>query len=89
VYAVDNGWHEAFFHTPALSVAVIAQTEQMAATLKHWTEEVLAEMERQPEGEWFFFCSLDTATASPEEMFLSPCWEQAFGSAKTPLLVLE
>jgi hypothetical protein len=89
MYAVDTGAHEALFHTPALSIAVIAQTPQMAATLKRWTEEVLAEMERQPEGEWFFFCSLDTATASPEEMFLSPVWERAFGSAKTPLLVLE
>jgi hypothetical protein len=89
VAAVDTGWHEAFFHTSALSIAVIAQTPQMAATLKRWTEEVLAEMQRQPDGEWFFFCSLDPATVSPEEMFLSPVWEQAFGSAKTPLLVLE
>jgi hypothetical protein len=61
----------------------------MAATLKRWTEEVLAEMERQPEGEWFFFSSLNAATASPEEMYLAPVWEQAFGSTKTPLLVLE
>jgi hypothetical protein len=41
VYAVDNGWHEAFFATPALAIAVIAATEQMAATLKRWTEETL------------------------------------------------
>jgi Replication-relaxation len=88
VYAVDEGWHEAFFHTPALSIAVIAQTEQMATTLKRWTEEILVQMERQPEGEWFFFCSLDTATASPEELFLSPVWEQAFGTITTPLFVL-
>ena len=86
---VDTGQHEALFNTAALSIAVIAQTEQMAATLKRWTEEVLAEMERQEEGDWFFFCSLDPATASPEEMFLSPIWEQAFGTTTTPLLVLE
>jgi hypothetical protein len=86
---VDTGQHEALFHTPALSIAVIAQTPQMATTLKRWTEEVLAEMEGKEEGEWFFFCSLDPATASPEELFLSPVWEQAFGTTTTPLLVLE
>jgi hypothetical protein len=61
----------------------------MEATLKRWTEEALTEIGRPEEGDWFFFCNLDTATASPEDMFLSPAWEQAFGTAKTPLLVLE
>ena len=89
VYAVDEGWHEAFFHIPALSLAVIAATDQMAATLKRWTEEVLTEIERPEEGDWFFFCSLNPATASPEELFLTPIWEQAFGTTKTPLIVLE
>jgi hypothetical protein len=89
VYAVDEGWHEAFFHTPALSIAVIAATKQMAATLKRWAEEVLTEMARQPEGDWFFFCSLDTATATPEELYLSPVWQKAFSDVKAPLLVLE
>jgi energy-coupling factor transporter ATP-binding protein EcfA2 len=31
---------------------------------------------------------LDTATVSPEELFLSQVWESAFGTTKTPLLVL-
>ncbi len=52
-------------------------------------EEALQEMKRPEEGEWFFFRSIDTATASPEEMFLAPVWEQAFGTTKTPLLILE
>jgi hypothetical protein len=89
VYYALNGWHERFFHTPVLTIAVIAQTEQMTATLKRWTEEVLRQMERPAEGDWFFFCSLDTASASPEELFLSPVWETAFGTTKTPLLILE
>jgi hypothetical protein len=89
VYAVDEGFHKMLFHTPALSLAVIAQTEQMATTLKRWTEEVLAEMERQPDGDWFFFCSLDVASTSPEELFLSPLWQNAFSDGKTPLLALE
>jgi hypothetical protein len=89
VYAVDNGWHEAFFATPALSIAVFAATDQMAATLKRWTEETLQELERPQEGEWFFFCSLAVSSASPEEMFLTPVWQQGFGNAKTPLLVLQ
>jgi hypothetical protein len=84
-----SGQHEALFHTPALSIAVFAASEQMAATLKRWTEEALTEIERPEEGEWFFFCCFNTATASPEEIFLSPVWEQAFGTAKTPLLVLQ
>jgi hypothetical protein len=84
-----SGQHKALFQTSALSIVVLAATEHMAATLKRWTEEVLTDMERQAEGEWFFFCSVDPATASPEELFLTPIWEQAFSTTKTPLLVLE
>jgi hypothetical protein len=86
---VDTGQHEALFQTPALSIAIVAQTEQMAAILKYWTEEALAEMGRAADGDWFFFRSIDTTTASPEEIFLSPVWEQAFSTDKTPLIVLE
>jgi Replication-relaxation len=85
----ESGQHAALFNTSALSIAVIAQTEQMETTLKRWTEEALNEIERPSDGDWFFFCSLNTATTSPEELFLSPAWEQTFSSAKTPLLVLE
>jgi hypothetical protein len=88
VTTVDSGRHEVLFHTPALSIAVLAQSESMAATLKRWTEEALVEIERPEEGEGFFFCSLDTATASPEELFLAPVWENAFSTTKTPLLML-
>ena len=84
-----SGQHEALFNTAALSIAVIAVSQQMATTLKQWTEETLVEMGRPAEGDWFFFCSLDPAKASPEELFLSPVWEQAFSDVKTPLLVLE
>jgi hypothetical protein len=84
-----TGQHEALFQTPALSIAVIAQSDRQKATLKRWTEEALQEMERPEEGEWFFFCSRDPATATPEELFLSPVWEQAFSTTKTPLLLLE
>jgi hypothetical protein len=86
---VDTGQHQALFNTSALSLAVIAIAKPMAATLKRWTEEALQEMGRPEEGEWFFFCSLDPATASPEELFLTPLWEQALSTAKTPLIVLE
>jgi hypothetical protein len=86
---VDTGQHEALFQTPALSIAVFATTGQIATMLKSWTEEALQEIGRAAEGDWFFFRSIDTATASPEEMYLAPVWEQAFGTAKTPLLILE
>jgi hypothetical protein len=86
---VDTGQHQALFNTSALSIAVISISKPMAATLKRWTEQVLQEMGRPEEGDWFFFCSLDPATASPEELFLSPLWEQAFSTTKTPLLMLE
>jgi hypothetical protein len=89
VAAVDSGQHEALFHTPALSIAVFCQTEYQAITLKRWTEEALAEMQRPEEGERFFFRSIDTATASPEEMYLAPVWQQEFGEQKIPLLILE
>jgi hypothetical protein len=85
----ESGQHAALFNTAALSIAVIAVSKPMAETLKRWTEEALQEMGRPIDGEWFFFCSLDTATASPEELFLSPAWETAFGNTKTPLIILE
>jgi hypothetical protein len=46
-------------------------------------------MRRRDAGDRFFFCSLDTATVSPEELFLAPVWENAFSTTKTPLLILE
>jgi hypothetical protein len=90
-----SGQHEALFHTPALAIAVIAagsipsKPAQMATTLKRWTEEALTDIGRPEEGDWFFFCSLNPATASPAEMYLSPLWEHAFSTDRTPLLVLE
>jgi hypothetical protein len=89
VASLDTGKHEALFHTPALSIAVFAQTGTMADTLKQWTEEALQEMKRPEEGEMFFFGSVNATTASPEELFLFPVWEQAFSTTRTPLLVLE
>jgi hypothetical protein len=86
---VLTGQHETLFQTPALSITIFAATKPMAATLKHCTEHVLTQLHRLEEGEWFFFCSLDPATASPEELFLSPLWEHAFSTDKTPLIVLE
>jgi hypothetical protein len=82
------GQHEALFHTPALSIAVFAATEPMAGTLKCWTEEALAELKRPDEGDMFFFDSVDVANASPEEMYLTRVWKQAFRDATVPLLVL-
>jgi hypothetical protein len=68
---------------------VLTATDELARTLKRWTEEVLVTLAQPEQGERFFFCSCNPATASPEELFLSPVWETAFGSAKTPLLILE
>jgi hypothetical protein len=84
-----SGQHETLFQTSALSIAVIAANEHMATTLKRWTEEALQAMRRPEEGDWFFFCNLDTATATPQEMYLSPVWQKALSTGNTPLLVLE
>jgi hypothetical protein len=89
VTALVSGLHEQLFKTPAMSVVVIATIDKLAGTLKQWAEEALQAMERTDAGDRFFFCSLDPATASPEEIFLTPVWEQAFGTDKTPLLALE
>jgi hypothetical protein len=89
VTSVATGQHEVLFHTPALSIAVFCATDYQATTLKRWTEEALTQMHQPEEGVRFFFGRIDTAAATPEEMFLSPVWEQAFGTVKTPLLVLE
>jgi hypothetical protein len=68
---------------------VTAATDDLAGTLKRWTEDVLVSLTQPEQGVRFFFRRCDPATVSPEELFLSPCWEQAGGNAKTPLLVLE
>jgi hypothetical protein len=81
--------HQEIFDTTSLNIAVFCSSSQLAATLKRWTEEVLEELQLPELGERFFFRSIDTATASPEEMYLAPVWEQAFSTTKTPLLVLE
>jgi hypothetical protein len=89
VATVDTGRHEALFDTSALSIAVFAGTEQIMAPLKRWTEEALRAMARPEEGERFFFRTIDTATASPEDMYLASDWVQAFSTTTSPLLVLE
>jgi hypothetical protein len=89
VTALASGLHEQLFKTPAMSVAIIATTKKLKETLKQWAEEALTTMERQDAGDRFFFCSIDTASVTPEELFLSPIWEHAFSTDKTPLLVLE
>jgi hypothetical protein len=85
---VATGQHEALFATPVLSLAVIAQTPQMMGMLKYWTEEALREIDKPEEGEWFFFCSPDTATASPEELFLSLAGSRHLARPKPRLSIL-
>jgi hypothetical protein len=84
-----TGQHEALFATSAIGIAVLANKPEVTATLKRWTEEVLQAVKQPEHRGLFFFCSLNPATASPKEMYLSPVWEQAFSNVKTPLLVLE
>jgi hypothetical protein len=87
IAAVTSGLHRELFHTASLNIAVFAQTPEMAATLREWTEEALP---NQPdEASRFFFSSIDVAAASPREMYLSPVWQQAFGMSLTPLLLWE
>jgi hypothetical protein len=85
----ESGQHKALFQTPALSIAVVAQTPAMAETLKRWTEETLTEIGQPEQGERFFFRSGDTASASPVELFLTPFWQQPFSDTKTPLIIRE
>jgi hypothetical protein len=81
--------HQELFNTPALAIALLCSSSQLADTLRLWTEEILDAVHQPELGERFFFTSSDPATASPEELFLTPLWEQAFSADKTPLLVLE
>jgi hypothetical protein len=81
--------HQELFATPALAIAVFCASSQLAAILKRWTAEVLQEVQQPELGERFFFLSIDPATASPEETFLSPLWEQPLSTTTTPLLMLE
>jgi hypothetical protein len=86
----QTGQHAALFHTSALSIAVFAQTKEMAKTLKEWTEEALTQLKQPAEGQRFFFNTIDNPTlAEPAVMYLAPLWEQAFEDVKTPLIVLK
>jgi hypothetical protein len=81
--------HQELFATPALAIAIFCASSQLATILKRWTEEVLQEGQQSELAERFFFTSVDPASASPEELYLSPVWEQAFSTTTTPLLMLE
>ena len=85
---ITSTTHETLFHTPVLAIAAFSAPAQLAETLQSWTEQVLHACQQEALGEQFFFGSVDPATASPTELFLSPVWQQACGTGKTPLLVL-
>jgi len=88
VYA-SSTQHEALFHTKALTIALFCDTVAVKTHLKGWTEQVLAQLGQEHEGERFFFSDLAVSDESPTDVFLSPVWEQAFSTTKTPLLMLE
>jgi hypothetical protein len=81
--------HQELFQTSALAIAIFCTEKQLATTLKQWTEAVVQDRQQPQLGERFFFTSADPATTSPEELYLSPVWEQPFSTTKTPLLILE
>jgi Replication-relaxation len=83
------GQQEALFHTKALTIALFCETVAVKTLLKGWTEQVLTQCGQEEEGERFFFSSVAVSEASPTDIFLSPVWEQAFRTTKTPLLMLE
>ncbi len=87
VYA-SSPQHETLFHTKALTIALFCEAEAVKTLLKGWTEQVLTKRGQEEEGERFFFTSFAVSKASPPDIFLSLVWEQAFGTTKTPLLVL-
>ena len=80
--------HQELFRTSALSIAIIAATEQLAKMLKQWTEEELTKLNEQAEGQRFFFSSVIPGQVTPAELFLSPVWSLAFRNTATPLLEL-
>ena len=84
----DSEQHQGLFETHALTIALLCETPALLRLLKGWTEQVLTRLGKQDEGERFFFTTVDPAITNPEELFLSPVWEQAFGTTKTPLIVL-
>jgi Replication-relaxation len=84
----ESSQHQELFHTAALSIAILAATEQLSRTLKGWTEDVLTKLAKPAEGQRFFFSSVVPAHVSPAALFLSPVWELGFRQTQTPLLLL-
>jgi hypothetical protein len=85
----ESSLHQELFHTQALSIAMVATTNQLSLTLKRWTEEVLTKLEKPAEGQRFFFSSIIPGQVSPTELFLSPLWQLAFSNTVTPLLMVD
>jgi hypothetical protein len=83
------GQQETLFHTAALTITLFCDTAAVKTRLQGWTEQVLAQCGQEHEGERFFFSDIAVSDESPTDVFLSPVWEQAFRTTKTPLLVLE
>jgi hypothetical protein len=80
--------HQELFHTSAFSIAMFGATEQLAQMLKRWTEEVLTKLNKQAEGQRFFFSSIGPGQVSPTQLYLAPVWQLAFRHTPTPLLEL-
>jgi hypothetical protein len=89
VVSAASGQQETLFHTKALTIALFCESPALMRLLKGWTEQVLTQLGQEEEGERYFFSSIAVSAASPTDVFLSPVWETAFSTTKTPLLVLE
>jgi hypothetical protein len=85
----ESSRHQELFHTQALSIAMLAIEEQLTQTLKRWTEDVLTKLNKPAEGQRFFFSDVIPSQVSPTALFLSPVWQLAFSSTKSPLLMFE
>jgi Replication-relaxation len=83
----QSSLHQELFQTAALSIAILAATNEMAVSLKRWTEAALAA--QQDEGSRFYFTSMNPAAVSPVDLFLSPGWKQAFGEDDLPLIAID
>lgn len=74
------------FETTSLTIAVVATPgNKRMRDLQRWTEVQLQELARN-DTDLFRFTDLEPSRASPQELFLAPCWYRPFHEEPVPIL---
>lgn len=72
-----KGEYQRRFEAPNVTVMVVANTPERARQLWEWTRNGLAQLQREGNGDLFYFTDYTAEKVLPEELFLSKRWRVA------------